>query len=243
MEITQERVNLFAEATGDHQWIHVDVERATKEIGGRSPSGYLTLSLIPFLGQGMLPLKGVTVGINYGSDKVRFINMVRVGKRVRMRQKLIGAEPKAGGMRRSRTSAPSRSRSEAKPARPASPADDLRSSTAPWPAPALRGSIHHLDSTGPGSQASAALRRERVLGFSWLSSRWKSTTIDARLRLRPVEPGRLLLHRDHEGVRPERGPSAHDRYSPGLHHVAWSAQSRQDVDDDAVSAAAGDRGR
>ena len=98
MEITQERVNQFAEATGDHQWIHVDVERATKEIGGPIAHGYLTLSLLPFLGAGMLPIKGVTRGINYGSDKVRFINMVRVGKRVRMRQKLIGAEPKAGGM-------------------------------------------------------------------------------------------------------------------------------------------------
>ena len=98
LEITQERVNTFADATGDHQWIHVDVERATREIGGPIAHGYLTLSLIPFLGQGMLPVKGVTRGINYGSDKVRFVNMVRVGKRVRMRQKLIGAEPKAGGM-------------------------------------------------------------------------------------------------------------------------------------------------
>jgi acyl dehydratase len=97
-EITQDRVDRFADATGDHQWIHVDVERATREIGGPIAHGYLTLSLIPFLGQGMLPVKGVTRGINYGSDKVRFINMVRVGKRVRMRQKLIGAEPKAGGM-------------------------------------------------------------------------------------------------------------------------------------------------
>ena len=98
LTITQDQVNLFAEATGDHQWIHVDVERATREIGGPIAHGYLTLSLIPFLGAGMLPVKGVTRGINYGSDKVRFINMVRVGKRVRMRQKLIGAEPKAGGM-------------------------------------------------------------------------------------------------------------------------------------------------
>ena len=96
--VTQEQVNRFADATGDHQWIHVDVERATREIGGPIAHGYLTLSLIPFLGQGMLPVKGVTRGINYGSDKVRFVNMVRVGKRVRMRQKLIGAEPKAGGM-------------------------------------------------------------------------------------------------------------------------------------------------
>src|ERR1700749_1237778 len=98
VEITQDRVNQFADATGDHQWIHVDVERANREMGGPIAHGYLTLSLIPFLSGGMLPVRGVTRGINYGSDKVRFINMVRIGKRVRMRQKLIGAEPKAGGM-------------------------------------------------------------------------------------------------------------------------------------------------
>jgi acyl dehydratase len=98
VQITQERVNLFADATGDHQWIHVDVERATREIGGPIAHGYLTLSLIPFLSAGMLPVKGVTRGVNYGSDKVRFTSMVRVGKRVRLRQQLIGAEPKAGGM-------------------------------------------------------------------------------------------------------------------------------------------------
>ena len=96
--VDQDRVNKFAEATGDHQWIHVDVERATKEIGGPIAHGYLTLSLIPMLGAGMLPVKGVTRGINYGSDKVRFTNMVRVGKRVRLRQKLLSVEPKAGGM-------------------------------------------------------------------------------------------------------------------------------------------------
>ena len=96
--VDQDRVNKFAEATGDHQWIHVDVERATKEIGGPIAHGYLTLSLIPFLGAGMMPVKGVTRGINYGSDKVRFINMVRVGKRVRMRQKLLAVEAKAGGL-------------------------------------------------------------------------------------------------------------------------------------------------
>ncbi len=98
LEITQGRVNQFADATGDHQWIHVDVERATREIGGPIAHGYLTLSLIPFLSAGMMPVKGVTRGINYGSDKVRFVSMVRVGKRVRLRQQLIGAEPKAGGM-------------------------------------------------------------------------------------------------------------------------------------------------
>ncbi|HQR91364.1 MAG TPA: MaoC family dehydratase, partial [Caulobacter sp.] len=72
VEISQERVNLFAEATGDHQWIHVDVERATKEIGGPIAHGYLTLSLIPMLGAGILRVTGVTRGINYGCDKVRF---------------------------------------------------------------------------------------------------------------------------------------------------------------------------
>jgi len=98
LEISQERVNKFAEATGDHQWIHVDVERATREIGGPIAHGYLTLSLLPFLSAGLMPVKGVTRGINYGSDKVRFTNMVRVGKRVRLRQKLIGVEPKSGGV-------------------------------------------------------------------------------------------------------------------------------------------------
>ena len=55
LEITQDRVNKFADATGDHQWIHVDVERANREMGGPIAHGYLTLSLIPFLGAGMLP--------------------------------------------------------------------------------------------------------------------------------------------------------------------------------------------
>ena len=98
LQITQERVNQFADATGDHQWIHVDVERATKEMGGPIAHGFLTLSLIPFLSAGMLPVKGVTRGINYGSDKVRFTNMVRIGKRVRLRQTLVSVEPKSGGM-------------------------------------------------------------------------------------------------------------------------------------------------
>ena len=98
LEITQDRVNTFADATGDHQWIHVDVERATREMGGPIAHGYLTLSLIPFLSSGLMPVNGVTRGINYGSDKVRFTNMVRIGKRVRLRQKLIGVEPKAGGL-------------------------------------------------------------------------------------------------------------------------------------------------
>ncbi|TXI12004.1 MAG: MaoC family dehydratase [Novosphingobium sp.] len=96
--IDQERVNGFADVTGDHQWIHVDVERATREIGGPIAHGYLTLSLIPMLGADILRVTGVTRGINYGCDKVRFTGMVRVGKRVRMRQKLLAAEPKSGGL-------------------------------------------------------------------------------------------------------------------------------------------------
>ncbi len=98
LQITQERVNQFAEATGDFQWIHVDVERATREMGGPIAHGYLTLSLIPFLSAGLVNLTGVTRGINYGSDKVRFTNMVRVGKRVRLRQTLMSADAKAGGV-------------------------------------------------------------------------------------------------------------------------------------------------
>jgi acyl dehydratase len=98
VEIDQDRVNTFADATGDHQWIHIDVERANKEIGGPIAHGYLTLSLIPFLSQGLMPVSGVTRGINYGSNKVRFTNMVRVGKKVRLRQKLLNAEPKSGGL-------------------------------------------------------------------------------------------------------------------------------------------------
>ncbi len=98
VQIDQDRVNKFADATGDHQWIHVDVERATKEIGGTIAHGYLTLSLIPLLSIGLMDIAGVTRALNYGSNKVRFINMVRVGKKVRLRQKLLSAEPKSGGL-------------------------------------------------------------------------------------------------------------------------------------------------
>jgi acyl dehydratase len=100
VEVDQDRINKFADATGDHQWIHVDVERAKKEMpGGKTIAhGYLTLSLIPWLTGGMLRVEGVTRGINYGSNKVRFTNMVTVGSRVRARQKLTAVEPRAGGM-------------------------------------------------------------------------------------------------------------------------------------------------
>ena len=96
--IDQDRVNLFADATGDHQWIHVDVPRATKEMGGPIAHGFLTLSLIPFLGKDILKVEGVSRGINYGLNKVRFTNMVRVGSKVRAVQKLLSVEPKSGGL-------------------------------------------------------------------------------------------------------------------------------------------------
>ncbi len=95
--IDQERVNLFADATGDHQWIHVDVERATREFGAPIAHGYLTLSLLPMLSAQVLRVEGVTRGINYGSDKVRFTNMVPVGSKVRLRQKCLEIADKAGG--------------------------------------------------------------------------------------------------------------------------------------------------
>ena len=98
LEITQERVNQFAEATGDFQWIHIDVERAQREMGGTIAHGYLTVSLIPFLSEGLLPVSGVSRVLNYGSDKVRFTNMVKVGKRIRLRQKVAEVEPKSGGL-------------------------------------------------------------------------------------------------------------------------------------------------
>lgn len=96
--IDQDRVNKFADATGDHQWIHVDVERAKQFLGGTIAHGYLTLSLIPWLGSQIMSIEGVSRGINYGSNKVRFTNMVPVGSRVRARQKLLGVEPKGGGL-------------------------------------------------------------------------------------------------------------------------------------------------
>ena len=82
--IDQERVDQFAEATGDHQWIHVDVEKAeTGPFGGTIAHGYLTLSLVPWLGSQVFSLDTPGAKLNYGVNKVRFPHPVRVGKRVR----------------------------------------------------------------------------------------------------------------------------------------------------------------
>jgi len=84
LEIDQERVNAFAEATGDHQWIHVDVDRAASgPFGGTIAHGYLTLSLIPQFGAQIFSLETPGAKLNYGVNKVRFPNPVRVGSKVR----------------------------------------------------------------------------------------------------------------------------------------------------------------
>ena len=98
--VDQERINKFAEATGDHQWIHVDVERAKRELPTKNTiaHGYLTLSLIA--GLPTYKIANSSRGINYGSNKVRFTNMVPAGSRVRLRQKLLSVEEtKDGGFR------------------------------------------------------------------------------------------------------------------------------------------------
>lgn len=96
--VDQDRINKFADATGDHQWIHVDVERAKKDMpGGKTIAhGYLTLSLVPFLTKKIGRVKKVSRGINYGSNKVRFTSPVPAGARVRARQKLVAADPVQG---------------------------------------------------------------------------------------------------------------------------------------------------
>jgi acyl dehydratase len=99
VEVTQERVNTFADATGDHQWIHVDVERATKEspFGGPIAHGYLTLSLGPLLFPEILRVDGISMAVNYGCEKVRFPSPVPVGAKVRLGAELVAVNEIAGG--------------------------------------------------------------------------------------------------------------------------------------------------
>lgn len=99
VQISQERVNLFAEATGDRQWIHLDVERCRKEspYGGTIAHGFLTLSLLPMLMEGAIVMTDVKMGVNYGLNKVRFPAPVPVGSRVRGRMTLLTVEDIEGG--------------------------------------------------------------------------------------------------------------------------------------------------
>ena len=92
--ITQEQVNLFAEATGDHQWIYVDVERAKAgPFGAPIAHGFLTLSLLPRFFQNAMQIVESGMGVNYGLNKVRFMSPVPVGSRVRARMKLLTCDP------------------------------------------------------------------------------------------------------------------------------------------------------
>ncbi len=99
VEITQEQVNTFADATGDHQWIHVDVERANAEspFGGPIAHGYLTLSLTPMLMPQVFNVTGVSMGLNYGAEKIRFPSPVPVGSKVRLGVTLDDVTDIAGG--------------------------------------------------------------------------------------------------------------------------------------------------
>jgi acyl dehydratase len=99
VEISQERVNQFAEATGDFQWIHIDPVRAAKEspFGGPIAHGYLTLSLGPMLGPTVYQVSGVKMGVNYGANKVRFMAPVPVGAKLRLGVKVLAVDDIAGG--------------------------------------------------------------------------------------------------------------------------------------------------
>jgi acyl dehydratase len=97
-EVTQQAINDFADVTGDHQWIHVDPERAKQTpFGGTIAHGYYTLSLAPMFSEQIFAMKGFAFAINYGLDKVRFPAPLPVGSRVRMHAKLTGLEEISGG--------------------------------------------------------------------------------------------------------------------------------------------------
>jgi acyl dehydratase len=95
LTVTQEMIDKFADATGDHQWIHVDVERAKKELpGGKTIAhGYLTLSLLPRLAPTLMKVEKRRRGVNYGSNRVRFTAPVPAGARIRLKQRLVKVEP------------------------------------------------------------------------------------------------------------------------------------------------------
>ncbi|MGH3757429.1 MaoC family dehydratase [Actinophytocola sp.] len=98
IELTQERIDTFADATGDDQWIHVDPERAEAgPFGATIAHGHLTLSLIPLLSRKVFQVNGISMGVNYGLDKVRFLSIVPVGSRVRARVELLEVVDKPRG--------------------------------------------------------------------------------------------------------------------------------------------------
>lgn len=99
VQITQDRINTFADATGDHQWIHVDPERAkTGPFGACIAHGYLTLALVNLFLPQIVDVQGIRMGVNYGCDKVRFPSPVKVGARVRGGGELVAVEEVKGGV-------------------------------------------------------------------------------------------------------------------------------------------------
>ena len=99
LEITQERVDTFAEATGDHQWIHVDPERAKDgPYGGTIAHGYLTMSLSNYFLPQIVEVRGISMGVNYGANKIRFPAPVPVGSRIRGGAEVQSVEEVAGGV-------------------------------------------------------------------------------------------------------------------------------------------------
>jgi len=97
--IDQEKIHLFAEATGDHRWIHVDPARATQgPFGGTVAHGYLTLSLLPMLMSEVISVTDAQMGVNYGTEKIRFTAPVPSGSRVRLHAKLQRAERRGPGV-------------------------------------------------------------------------------------------------------------------------------------------------
>jgi acyl dehydratase len=101
LDVSQERINLFAEATGDHQWIHIDVARAKTAMPGGTTiaHGYLTVSLLPVLSSSVYRIINRSRSVNYGSNKVRFTSPVPAGSRVRAALKLKASEVVEGGRR------------------------------------------------------------------------------------------------------------------------------------------------
>jgi acyl dehydratase len=98
-ELPQEKINLFAEATGDHQWIHVDPEAAARgPFGGTVAHGYLTLALLPMLLSEVISVSDAVMGVNYGTEKIRFTAPVPSGSRVRLHARLLRAERKGPGV-------------------------------------------------------------------------------------------------------------------------------------------------
>ena len=95
--VSQAQINQFAEATGDFEWFHVDIERATREMGGTIAHGFLTLSIVPALWGTIARITGYKSGYNYGLDRTRFTSPVKSGARVRLRATMLPPQQRRGG--------------------------------------------------------------------------------------------------------------------------------------------------